>query len=283
MQPIASRPEELFLKLLKSALVILMGLALLGAIGLSVFAGIKYSSKPIEPAPAMAPPNLEIKADPLVVALERLFAKKDDKGSTTEVPPPDKKTQSIDERRQQFMNYARPIYACSKEFAKAIGQDVFGVTAEDDQLRVEVLADSLVASDRRNNLGSDWGPALVTFTCDTLRNPRLIELKKKHAGASVLVPLLDYHREQWMENKKMKQDFINSEEARVNNERRREEQRVAEERAQGWFLLGLAAAMLGAFSLLALYLIFARIEINLRVIAKAVIARESAMPQEPVL
>lgn len=283
MQPIVSRPEELFLKLLKSALVFLMGLALLGAIGLSVYAGIKYSSKPVEPAPAKAPPTLEIKSDPYLVELERLLAKKDDKGNAAEVPSPNNKTQSIDERRKQFIDYAKSINVCSKEFAKAVGQDVSGLTAEDDKLRAEVLADALDASERRNHLGSDWGPALVTFTCDALRNPRLIELKKKNTGTSVLISLLDYHREQWIENRNKTQAFIRGEEARVDNERRREEQRVAEERAQGWFFLGIAGTLLGAFTLLALYLIFARIEINLRVIANAVIARGPARPQEPML
>lgn len=282
MQSIVSRPEELFLKLLKNTLVFLMGLALFGAIGLSVYAGIKYSSKPVEPIPAKSPPKLEINSDPFVSELERLVAKKDNKGTTAEAPRPKNNAQSPDERQQQFMNYATSINTCSKNFAKLIGHDVSGVTAEDDRLRSEVLADALDASERRHHLGSDWGPALVAFTCETLQSSRLVDLKKKNAGTPVLISLLDYHREKWIENKKFTQDFINSEIERVDGERRSEAQRIADERAQGWFVLGLVGALLGVFALLALYLIFARIELNLRTIAQSLTARDSSMLKEYV-
>jgi hypothetical protein len=53
-QPLTERIEELFLKIFKVVILVVMGLGLILAIGLSIYSATLYFQTPKQPAPAKA-------------------------------------------------------------------------------------------------------------------------------------------------------------------------------------------------------------------------------------
>ena len=81
---------------------------------------------------------------------------------------------------------------------------------------------------------------------------------------SVFFPVLNFHMHAWDDIQQAKVDFEQAERDRVEAERLQEQARIAEARANAVFSATAAGAAFGVFMLLALYLLGAKIELNLR-------------------
>ena len=81
---------------------------------------------------------------------------------------------------------------------------------------------------------------------------------------SVFFTVLNFHMKAWDDIQQAKTQFEQAEQERVEKERMQEELRIAQARAEALYSATAAAAAFGLFMLLALYLLGAKIETNLR-------------------
>jgi hypothetical protein len=75
-QSLTERIEELFLKIFKVVILVVMGLGLITAIGLSLYAASLYFQTPKKPEPAKSAPADEVSIDKLLKQLTPEEAKK---------------------------------------------------------------------------------------------------------------------------------------------------------------------------------------------------------------
>ncbi|HWP12726.1 MAG TPA: hypothetical protein VNN06_12940, partial [Ramlibacter sp.] len=96
------------------------------------------------------------------------------------------------------------------------------------------------------------------------------KLKKDKLIGTVVDPTIRFHAAAWSRLEGEKADFRQREAQRVAGETASEAMRVAAAKGKALMMLGIAGALLGFFLVLALYLIFAKIEDNLRLIHKGI-------------
>ena len=105
---------------------------------------------------------------------------------------------------------------------------------------------------------------MAQFTCAALADPAIIAMRKEGKVKSVFIPVLNFHMSAWDGIQDEKSRFEQAERDRVEKERMEEELRIAEARASAVFSATAGGAAFGIFMLLALYLLGAKIETNLR-------------------
>jgi hypothetical protein len=258
--------DVLFLRIFKVVLLAAMTLSLLAAIVFAAYAGYGFfhAQAPKEPTPAAEPPKQEVDFDKLLKEL---------------TPPPDDSKQSDrkgagnekDGGRAagpvalRYLEDATKLFRCASEFAKTIDAPVeqeepMGAQARIERLRAQMEKLAVETATRGDRYVADS----VRFTCSALANQKLIEWYKQKKPANVFYGTLSFHLREWDRIQQERADFAAREAARVAKERAEEEARVITERAQAFVSLMIAGIAFAIFMAMALYLIFAKIESNLR-------------------
>lgn len=119
-----------------------------------------------------------------------------------------------------------------------------------------------------------WVKSSVDFTCKTLADTSIITMKKEGKIGAVFLPALGFHLLTWDKIQAEKLEFEQNEEKRVVSERVDEQLRVSAAKASAFSLLIGAASAFALFMMLALYLLGARIENNLRNINESIQGKE---------
>lgn len=146
-------------------------------------------------------------------------------------------------------------HACGQ--ASPVTQDQFS-----EGLRQSRLGAFIVAR------GASYADSQVKFVQQSLSNPEVVALCKQ-GKEGLFFNILNFHLKQWDEHQKAVDDFNNAETERIRAMENAESQRVLEARASGYQKLMIAVSAFGAFMALAMLLIFARIESNLRGVRRA--------------
>lgn len=254
--------EEFFLKIVKNSILVMMAVALLAIPILLVFGGVNFLSKAKEPEPAKAAPVKEVAIDGMAAHLLRLQKDQDDAEKL------DVSKKKVTEQDQQDLVYraeATKIQICALGFAKEAGVSMEArtdkVVEEETKMFTGVFHESMRAPGRgRPNVDS-----LVGFLCKVFADPGIIQLRKtEKVRLGVTRAAIGYHQAVWDSIVREKQQFEDKEEARVANERGSEIARIGADRARALFSLTAAASAFAAFMLLAIYLILAKMETNMR-------------------
>lgn len=262
-QPLTERIEELFLKIFKVVILVVMGLGLVLAIGLSLYSASLYFQTPKKPAPAKAAPAEEVSVEKLLKQL-----KPDEPAKQEEKQAPAESPKGQAPQALKYLEEVTALYRCSIEFAKAVGAQVDETdaaaasrTTEEYRSQLETLAD---ANELR---GEAYVKDAVKFTCAVLKNPQIIALRKENKVSGVFLKVLNFHLREWDRIQLDKVKFERQEEIRIAKEENEEDARVMGAKIQAITMIAAAGIAFAIFMIIALYLIFAKIETNLRRIA----------------
>ena len=258
--------EEAYLRIVKATVVVLMTLALLAVIGLIPFAAYHFLQTPKAPAPAQAAPAKAI--DPAEVTkflLEEERKRQEQErrakemGAAAANSVPASQTSSV----LKYMNEANNLMACADEFRKLAEMTVVPLTPPQmlEQLNeLRLLTERLAADPTR---GDEWVAAMSSFVCGLLKDPAVGQLKKEGKVGGVFYPSIRFHAAAWSRIANDKRRFEQHEAGRVAAETAEEEARVSASKLRAIAAISAAGAAFIAFMLMALYLIFARVERNL--------------------
>ena len=213
-QPLTERIEELFLKIFKVVILVVMGLGLVLAIGLSLYSASLYFQTPKKPAPAKAAPAEEVSVEKLLKQL-----KPDEPAKQEEKQAPAESPKGQAPQALKYLEEVTALYRCSIEFAKAVGAQVDETdaaaasrTTEEYRSQLETLAD---ANELR---GEAYVKDAVKFTCAVLKNPQIIALRKENKVSGVFLKVLNFHLREWDRIQLDKEKFERQEEIRIAKE-----------------------------------------------------------------
>jgi hypothetical protein len=255
-RPLLARIEDAYLKLFRIALLVILTLVLVATLAMAVQGAMKATTKPqaIEPAREAPAPAVGIDA----------FIEEFDKQPMPDAPPPadatparpdtaldDKVTAQIRKLYGYFDGYQRACRIPSE--------------AQVDQRTFESSFNRRVMRELFKELGDPYVESQAAFEKALLSHPRIIAIcVEKQGRAQVFWTSMNWHLEQWRLKVKESADFADAEAERVERETVEEATRVAAAKAAGVQQLFIALGLFGAFISLALLLIFAKIESNLR-------------------
>jgi len=254
--------EVLFLNIFKFVVLAIMGLALIVTVGALIFAGIEYSKKAVEPAPAKTAPAETIDLQDFLKQLQPT--------KPGQTPMQDEASEKRQEESSQgkadekkYLNDAKKLNECYKEFENKVEQNV---VIEEENLRRWLQS---TADNKKYERGQPWVTDMVRFNCAVFANQQVIDLVKTRPEVKILSESTGYHLERWDEIKNNVKEFNRGEQERITEERNAEEARILAAKAQAVLLLIAAGSAFGIFMVLALYLIFSAIESNLRRISES--------------
>lgn len=253
--------EEVFLRVFKIAILVIMGLALIAIFFFVATAAYQYSQSPKEPAPAQKAPEKSINLDDLRTYLIEQEKRKNSQG---EAP---RQQQGEYKNRLLFLEDATLLFRCTGKFAEDVGAVV---EKGDEAQRLENMRGDIERASNGSLRGEPWVKAAVAFTCKVLSDSSIIALKKEGKIGSVFMPTLNFHISAWDKIQEEKQQFNQREERQVASERAAEEARVAQAKASADRRLIAAGGTFGLFMVLALYLLGAKIENDLRDINESI-------------
>ena len=255
--------EVLFLKIFKVAMLVFMALALIAILFFLGSAAYQYSQSPKEPAPAQKAPPKEIRLDDLKQWL--IEQEKRAKEAPASVPS------TGQPKSVEYMEEATALYRCSEAFGKEVGAELraaidYEVTQRISDLRVQ-LEQSADGQDWRKG---GWVKAALSFTCTALKDPSIIALRREGKLTKVFMPVIGFHLSAWDRIETEKRKFEQAEQNRVASEKAVEMTRVLAAKALALAHMTAAGIAFVIFMALALYLIFAKIETNLRDINESI-------------
>lgn len=236
-----------------------MGLALVSVAALLLYAANQFAQSPKEPAPAQKAPVREIQLD----GLKNYLIEREKAESSRNNP----NKQSGQEKpiSLRYQEEATKLFRLVEEFGRKVGVDVANrsdMAMSDELQRLRAAIERI--ADASNLRGDAWVISMVVFSGKVLEDAQLIELRRENKIKSVVTGLIDYHVQAWDAIQTEKRDFEQKEANRVASQRAAEALRVGTAKASAIASLTAAGTIFGGFLLLALYLIAAKIEINLR-------------------
>lgn len=254
--------EELFLKIFKVTILIIMGLALVAILFFVVTAAYQYSQSPKEPAPAQKAPEKAVSFDDLKKYLKEQKEREDGKEDAPKQQP------GSSQQSLRFAEEALSLFRCSGKFGDDVGATVSSGSDKDEELKwLRIWFEENSASPQR---GEPWVKDVVTFTCKVLSDPSIIELKKKKEIGKVFGPTREFHLRAWDNIQAEKLRFEKGEAQRVASERASEEVRVNDAKGLAIKRLISAGGAFALFMVLAFYFLGAKIENDLRDINESI-------------
>ena len=258
-RPLLTRIEEGYLKLFRIAIIVVLTFVLIAAlvVGLRGVAGVLASPKAV--APAQSAPAPEVPVDAFLKELEEAS------GSEAAAPaaPAEAAPAAPDTRiDDQVSAQIAKLFGYYDGYQRACR---IAPEAHVDQRTFEAGFDRRVLRGLFEELGDPYIASQDGFEKALLSHPRVIAICIERQGrAQIFWRSMNWHLTQWRTKLKEGAGFEAQEQERFAAETAAEEARVAAAKAEGKAQLMVAAGLLAAFISLALLLIFARIEANLR-------------------
>ena len=274
--------ENLYLKLFKGTVVVLMTLAMLAVVTLIPTAAYLYFQTPRPPAPAQPAAVKKIELDDLRRSLIEDEKRRQEQkkrveqlgaaGAAAAVPA------SETAGTLPFIGEANSLINCLDEFRRLTNANVIPQT---EQQKIDTLTNvrtdiQRYAQDKTR--GEAWVTAMVTFVCLVLKDPMISDLAKESKIDRVFGSTIRFHANAWTTIMRERQKLEESERMRVQGEIAAEDGRIMLSKAFAMSALITAGSAFGMFLFLALYLIFARIERNLAGIESKFVFKESSEP-----
>ena len=252
--------EEFFLKIVKHAILGLMGLALIAIPILLIYGGTNFMSQPKEPEPARSAPTKEVTTDGLQQYLLELQKKQEE---AEKFDPTKKKASELD-LSGIYSEEATKIVRCTDTFAAAVDA-LLDANIGTVLTRANVLREPLEAMAGKPGRGAPFVESHAAFVCKALADPAVIAFRRSDkVKVAVVGAIRRYHEFAWDKIVSDRNKFESNEASRVMAAQASETARIAADRAKAMTALTAAAAAFAAFMLLAIYLILAKIETNMR-------------------
>lgn len=258
--------EEFHLRLVKGVVVTIMSLALLTVLGLLLLAAFQYLQAPKPPLPAQAAPNRTIKASDLKLFLQDEERRRQEQerrvkelGSAAAMAVPASQASSV----LKFMAEATHLTTCLDSFKRLADLNVVPLTEAQQLEELNRLRNFIEQLAVERNRGDAWVTAMDTYVCQLLQDPALGQLRKDGKIGAAFYPAIRFHAAAWSRIASEREQFDAGEAARVSAQMLAERLRVEAAHATARLALIAAACVFAGFMLMALYLIFARIERNL--------------------
>jgi hypothetical protein len=260
--------EAIYLKFFKYTVVALMTIALATIAVLIPLAAINFMQSPTPPEPAKKAPTQTINIEDLKNFLIQEEKKRQDAIKNGGKPEQENNvpTKSVS---LQYMEQVLKLYRCSSQFATSTGVNIDLPDAEIARNN-ESLRSNIEQRAAHPLLRDAWVNAMTEFGCAVFSDPTVIQLKLESKIGSVFIPLIRFHAAAWQRIEQAKLDFDNAEKNRIANQMADEIARVGEAKLKATMFFSIAAGAFGFFLFMALYLIFARIEGNLRLIYQSI-------------
>jgi hypothetical protein len=256
--------ENFLLKVFRLLVTFLLLAAMVSFFVLLIKAGNNYMQTPNEPRPAEVAKLREIKFEDMLRYLEEKEKQKKEGGAQ-------KKQLTENFFSLKYQEEATVLFRCAADFGRLVGNEIESVNNQENADRLQNIRIRLERLASGSSLHGDlWVKSLTSFICNGLKDTRVIELKNQNKEIQIFFPMLDFYHEAWGLSQREKLEFDNAEIARVTKERAVESARILAAKASAYLQLSLAGGALGAFMLLALYLIMSKIERNLMAIEKAI-------------
>lgn len=271
MAPPTQNIEVFFLKIFKGTVLLIMGLALVAILFLCLNAAFQFSQSPKQPVPAQKAPEKDPVKEININDLKQFLIDREKQENNNETTP---KQQNTPQTALLFLEDATALYRCSVDFGKKIGAIIENADDTQNLQRVNEFRWKLERIASSPLLGESWVKAAKPFICTALADESIIVLKKEGKVKSVFYPILDFHAETWKKIQEEKVQFDQKEKDRVTNEWDAELNRVRSAKTDAIKCLIAAGCSFGVFMFLALYLIFAKIENNLRSINESICKNE---------
>lgn len=259
--------EQFYLKIFRYGIIGLMSLALCALVIVVPTAIFNYLASPGAPAPEKTLPPKAITTNELLQILideEKKRIADEAKGKEGAAKPPSEPMAKPTDIQKYTVNEGK-IFQCSIAFASATGQEVSRDEKENAAAREgrRQAIERLAASPLR---GEAWVNSLSDFVCAFVVAPEVITAKKESKIGAVIGRIISLHANAWAKNEQEKFDFSRAEKQRIAEHIASEKMRVAIAEAKGIKYFIISSIAFGLFFMLALYLIFAKIEINLAII-----------------
>lgn len=251
--------EKTFLGIFRYAVLIGMSLALLGFVILVPMAAYNLLQSPKEITPPQPAPAKSIELEDL----KKYLIDQSKKAEESSAPKQGAPAESA--RTLPYDQQVRAAFRCVEDLTTKAGITM-DLTAAETNAQIERIRSEVERAADRKDRGEDWVTNMQTFVCKAMNDPALIELRKTGKVEKVFFPTINFHMSAWDALKAEKARFEAKERARFVQETDAEERRVAAAKAKALALGTTAGALFAAFMVLALYLIFSKIERNLRVL-----------------
>ena len=253
--------EIFFLKIFKGTVLLIMALSLISILFLCLNAAYQYSQTPKKPTPAQKAPDKDPVKEISIEDLKQFLIDREKQNNKDEATP---KQQDNHQTSLIFLEEATALYRCSVDFGKKVGA-IIETTDDTRELKmvnelrwkIERIADSPLH-------GESWVKAAKPFICMALADESIIALKKEGKVKNIFYAILEFHAEIWEKIQGEKVQFEQRENDRVSKEWNAELDRVSTAKNEALMSLAAAGCSFGLFMFLALYLLAAKIENNLR-------------------
>jgi hypothetical protein len=240
------RVDSFFLKVFRIILLLIMSLALLGTVGSALYSAKLYFQDIKEPP--KEPPSAQIDLNGLIKEFEKKSTESDGQQKD------DLDSESI--KTLKYLEDVTKLFRCSQAFASAVGAVVVEAGSEAASRNIENLRQQIESTARKITRGDPYVKDLVRFGCTALQSQEIIDFRKENKVQSVFLGIINYHLNAW------DQIQIEREAAAL-----KEKNRILADKADAITGIQISAVLFLSFMALALYLIFARIELNLRKIS----------------
>jgi len=250
--------EEFFLKVFKITILFIMAMSLLTILVLLATAAYQYSQSPKEPPPAQKAKVKDIGVDDL----RKFLIDKEKQDGNKEIIP--KQQPAGGHFSLRFLEESTALYRCAGEFGKKTGEEFETTNNEQNAKTVETLRSKIETISEGALRGEPWVRDALSFTCMALSDSSIIELKKEQTVKKVFMPIIQFHVQSWDRIQSEKLNFEQQEENRVAYQRTAEAKRVLIAKVLAVKCFIGAATAFALFMLLAFYLLFAKVENDLR-------------------
>jgi hypothetical protein len=256
--------EEALLKLFRVAMLTFMILALVVVV-VAASVGVHQLTQTAKAAdPIKAAPQRQLTVEDLKAALrdqikadeeEQRQKKKGETSSTStgSVPP-----------SLRYLEDTTTLYRCSQEFARKVGAEIEDEGNSAANQRLESLRARIEELAANSTRGDAWVKSAIGFTCQILSDAEIIGWVKDQKLKGVVFTTLNLHIRLWDKLVNDRTEYEAAEKRRYEAEEAAEQARVAVARALGVSLLTASGIAFGVFMILAFYLLFSKIERNLR-------------------
>ncbi len=268
------KAEDLFVKIFRVVVLIIMTVSLVISVIAGLTGAMKMMSSEKEPAKAASASNKGIEVDDFLKSL----TPEDPAKPKPEPAPGGGKEETSKLDALKYLAEATKIYGCATTLTAKVGTQTEGGP---DEIRkaVEFLRSEVQRLASAEWRGQEWVTSLTAFACAVTQNDKVIKLVSEK-GQKVLIPAINFHVRVWDRLDKEHKAHAAKEEERIAKERIKEQMRVVQDKAFALTALIVAGGAFALFMVVALYLIFAKIEANLNLINRSI--EEAAKRNTPV-
>lgn len=243
--------DSFFLKIFRIILLLIMSLSLLGVLGTAVYSAKLYFQD-MKELPK-EPPSNQINLNNLIEDLEKKSSEADGQKKDD--------TDSDSIKTLKYLEDVTKLFRCSQAFAGAVGAVVVDAGSEAASRNIESLRQQIESIAKKETRGDPYVKDLVRFGCAALQSNEIVDLRKENKVQGVFSGIVNFHLNAWDQIHIERQAAILKENARI-----------LEDKANAVYAIKMSAVFFVVFMALALYLIFARIELNLRKISSQIVA-----------